>query len=210
MNARAREALQGVDLILHVVDPTREIGIEERRIQTLIKNTEAPRILVINKVDERTSFIEDYRELAADYLASMEVAALRHKNLKGLVDLVFENLPEGEAHYPEFQITNIENKTWLEELIREKVFLQTHAEIPYSTAVEIEEMEERENGMLYIRANLLTTQERHKKMLVGAGGRRIKEIGQAARRELEGATGKKIFLDLTVEVDPHWPKRKGM
>ena len=90
VNARARDALQGVDLILHVVDPTREIGTEERRIQTLIKNTDAPRILVINKVDERTPFIEDYRALAADYLASMEVAALRHKNLKGLVDLVLK------------------------------------------------------------------------------------------------------------------------
>ena len=210
VNARARDALQGVDLILHVVDPTREIGTEERRIQTLIKNVPAPKILVINKIDERTSFIEDFRALAPEYAASIEIAALRHKNLKGLVELVFEYLPEGVPHYPEFQITNIANKLWFEELIREKVFLQTHAEVPYSTTVEIEEMEERENGLLYIRAKILTTQERHKKMLIGAGARRIKEIGQAARRELEGVTGKKIFLELEVMVDPHWPKRLGM
>ena len=99
---------------------------------------------------------------------------------------------------------NIDGKIFLAELIREKVFLRTRKEVPYTTTVVIDEIADRDNGMLYVRGRVLTTNDKYKKMLIGEGGRRIKEIGSMSRKELETATNRKVFLDLTVESDKHW------
>jgi GTP-binding protein Era len=82
-------------------------------------------------------------------------------------------------------------------------------EVPYSVSVEVDSMEERENGKLVITARILTTEEKYKRMLIGAQGRKIKEMGSSARKELQAATNKNIYLDLNVEVDPHWVQRLG-
>jgi GTP-binding protein Era len=95
-------------------------------------------------------------------------------------------------------------KTFIGELIREKVFLNMGEEIPYTTTAIVDEITERNKELTYIKARILTTLDRYKAMIIGANGRKIKELGNMARKEIALATGKKIYLDLTVETDPHW------
>ena len=103
-----------------------------------------------------------------------------------------------------YPLLNLDAKTFIAEIIREKIFLMMSEEIPYTTTVIVDEITERSKDLTYIKARVLTTNDRYKKMLIGAGGRRIKEIGAFARKEIALATNKKIYLDLTVETDPHW------
>lgn len=201
-------SLKEVNVVAHVVDPTREIGDEEKEAARLTAQADAKRILVINKIDApKKPFLDFYRDLSAKYDATIEVSALRGTHVESLIKLLYEFLPEGESYYPEHQITNMPNQYWMAELIREKLFLRLRQEVPYSTHVEVTEMDERKNGVFYIAATVFTTEERYKRMIIGKNGQGIKEIGQSTRREVEGVLGKKVFMDLTVEVDPHWVLR---
>jgi GTP-binding protein Era len=95
----------------------------------------------------------------------------------------------------------------LAELIREKIFLLMRQEIPYSVNVEIEKIEEKENGVFYVKANIFTTEQKYRKILIGRGGQKIKEFGQMARKEMEQVLNKKVYIDLDVKIDPHWQER---
>ncbi len=202
------QSLKDIQVVIHVVDPTREIGDEEKEAARLTAQADAKRILVINKIDEpKKPFLDFYRDLADQYDAMIEVSALRGTHVESLIKLLYEFIPEGEFYYPEHQITNMPNKYWMAELIREKLFLRLRQEVPYSTHVEVTEMDERENGVFYIAATIFTTEERYKRMIIGKGGQGIKEIGQSTRKEIEGVLSQKVFMDLTVEVDPHWVLR---
>lgn len=204
----AGEATRDIDVVLYIADPTRAIGNEEHVALRLLESVKKPKILVLNKADvKKPPYKDEYLELGSKFDAVAEVSAKFGKYLGELKDKVMEFLPEGEPYYPPGQVSNLEQKQWLSELIREKVFLQTHQEVPYNVAVEIEEIDERENGMVYLKANILTSAPRYKKILIGAHGRRVKEIGQATRRELEAIWGKKVFLDLEVVVEEKWAER---
>jgi len=203
------DSLKGVDVILYVADPTRSIGAEERATLAMVAALSIPKLLVINKSDlpeNDKEYAEEYRALASHFDGIFEVSALRARHVQPLIDQVFALLPEGEPMYPENQKTNITDYFWVAETIREKIFLYTEDELPYATHVEVESMEEK-GAMLVITAHILTNEERYKKMLIGVGAKKIKEIGVAARQELEAATNKKIYLDLQVDVDPHWVER---
>lgn len=211
LNRAARSSLNGIDVVVYVADPTRAIGNEEHILLRMIDKVRVPKILAINKTDVRNPpFISEYRNLADRFDLTLEISALRARALKDLVSAVFDRLPEGEPSYPEFQFSDLEHRFWISELIREKVFIQMGAEIPYTTAVEILEMEDKTSDsapLRYIKAVILTTNPRHKQMLIGRGGRKIKEIGWAARKELEAVLNTKVFLDLHVEVDERWMDR---
>ncbi len=209
LNEKVREALGGVDAVVYVVDPTRYVGEEEKLVHRMVAEVKQPKILVLNKSDANQPFRDEYLAWKDEFDKVVEVSALRGKSLKNLVDAIFDILPAGQALYPAGQLTNVENKMWIEELIREKIFLKTHEEVPYTTAVEVEEMEQRENGLTYIKAAVLTTSPRYKKMLIGEGARRIRDIGSAARKELESVSGKKVYLDLEVRVEERWQERLG-
>lgn len=212
MNAAAKGALEDVDLVLYVVDPTRAIGEEEEDILKMIADVKSKKLLVINKIDEpRPRYLEDYRALAPDFDGKVEVSALKLTHLKTLLKEIYARLPEGEAIYPEHQITNIDNKTWYAELIREKLFMALYQEVPYTIAVEVDEIEMRPSKggkeTLYVKARILTDNDQHKRMIIGAGGAMIRKVGMNVRKELEHIQGKKAFLDLEVVTDPHWPER---
>ena len=202
--AAVKASLKDVDVIAYIVDPTREIGQEEHEVMHMIERLDIPKVLVINKIDLHPAYIDFYRDLGETYTAVVEVSALRGTHVHKLVAKLFEFLPEGEYYYPEHQLTDMPNRIWLAELIREKLFLRLRQEVPYSTHVEVTQVDERDNGMLYIAATVFTTDDRYKRMIIGKGGRGIREIGQSTRKELEGALNGKVYLDLTVEVNPHW------
>lgn len=164
-----------------------------------------------------------YKFLEEEIPDVFRISAIERKHVKPLLNKIFELLPTphtrsevastahpggknqaeaiNQAGYP---LLNIDAKIFIAEIIREKVFLMMGEEIPYTATVIVDEIAERTKTLTYIKARILTTNDRYKKMLIGAGGRKIKEIGSFARKEVALATSKKIFLDLTVEVDPHW------
>ncbi len=200
---------QELNLIIYVVDPTREIGDEEKAILGMIKYLDVPKLLVINKSDlpaNERNYQDDYEMWSDDFEQTFKLSALRASHIQPLREKVMEFLPEGPAMYEANQLTNIDNYFWIEEIIREKVFSIFEKEVPYSITVEVENIEDKKDIMV-ITAKILTNQDRYKKMIIGQKGLKIKEIGQMARKELEQAINKKIFLELEVEVDKHWVER---
>lgn len=209
LTGKVRNALEGIDLIVYVVDPSREIGDEERAAMGLIRHLEIPKILVINKSDlplREREHQESYEAWGKDFSAVLSLSAIRGRHIQPLRDKVIELLPEGEPLYEGEQLTNITNDFWIAEIIREKVYSVFDKEVPYSITVEVDNLEDKPK-IYVIQARILTDAERYKKIIIGRGGSKIKEIGQLARRELETAIGKKVYLELEVEVDPHWVER---
>ena len=198
-----------LDLVIYLVDHTRERDVEENQAFGLVRKFKGSKILVINKIDViRPSHIVQYKFMEEEFDAVVEISALGRKHLGHLLEVIFDFLPEGKpmvetADLPQPGL-NIDSKTFLSEIIREKAFLFLRREVPYSLATVIDDTIERDNGVLYIKARILTSADRYKSMIIGKNGAMIKEISMAARKELETATNKKIYLELTVETDPHW------
>ncbi|MFB6225938.1 MAG: GTPase Era [Candidatus Paceibacteria bacterium] len=211
---KAEEATEGVDVILYVVDPTRKIGDEERTVYGMIRHLDQPKIMAINKMDmdqQKAKYKQDYKIWEPNFDATFEISAKQDKGLEPLKDKIMELLPEGEKLYPEDQLTNITKEFWVEEILREKIYDAMRQEIPYSTTAEVEKIESTkdEDGedMFVIEAKIVTNTENHKSMLIGKNGQKIKQIGRMARKELEYALNKKVYLDLEVEYDRHWVER---
>jgi GTP-binding protein Era len=214
VNQRLSEAVEDIDLVVHVVDPTRPTGPEEKAVERIVERVPRAKILVINKADlPDRPFLQEYYSHASAYDAAFEISALTGKGVPALVDEIFSRLPPGEPIFPEYQVTDQSNEQWVAELIREKVFLHTSQEVPYTTTVEVEQIADRparrpgSPPVLYVKANIVTLSDRYKPMLIGTGGSRLRQIGEAARRELEVAMNRKVFLDLQVKVDKHWMER---
>lgn len=210
INRSVLTSLEGeFDVLLYIVDPTRKREYEEGRVLGLVRKVQKPKVLVFNKSDvENSKYLPQYEFLRDEFEDVFIVSGLKQKHLKPLLDKLFELLPErseiikeGEYIYPAL---NLDSKTFISEIIREKVFLRTRQELPYTTTVVVDEVAERKDGTLYVKARILTTDLVYKKMLIGVGGRAIKIIGSMARKELELSRNKKVYLDLTVEVDKHW------
>ncbi len=208
---KVKDALKGIDVIVYVVDPTRAVGAEERYTLSLVRAATIPKILVINKIDvAKKPFLEDYRALgASDFTETIEISAFAGTHTQGLLNKVFDALPEGEAMYPENQRTNLSKEQWIAEIIREKALNEMRQELPYAMHVVVDSVKEKiaPNGnefMYVIEARIVTAADRYKKMIIGAGGRTIKEIGTVARRDLEERLNTKVFLDLEVETNAHW------
>lgn len=206
-NFEAERALKDeVDVILYVVDHTRKRGTEENRVLGILRKIDKPKILVINKIDLREkSYIEEYKFLEDEFDEVVEVSALKPLNLPVLVKILFKYLHAGEKYVEKSDMPtpalNLDSKIYIAENIREKAFLVLHDELPYKIRVVVDDVDKRQNGMFYIKARIIAADKRYKKMIIGAGGSKIKVIGSMTRKELEVATGQKIFLDLKVEAE---------
>jgi GTP-binding protein Era len=167
-----------------------------------------PRILGINKADllapeEVIARSETYRALLPD--AQWLLFSARNKTgLDELLQMILAALPEGPRFYPIDQTTDAFVRDIAAELIREQIFLQLKDEVPYGTAVRVDEFKERENGVTYIAATLYVERDSHKKIVIGAGGAQLRQIGAAARKEIEKLIDGKAFLELWVKVEPNW------
>lgn len=210
INQKAEATLsQHINLVIYLIDHTRERNFEENKVLGIVRKATAPKLLVINKIDVRTpTHIIQYKFMEEEFDGLVEVSALMGKNIPTLLDTIFSFLPEGPQLVETKDLVqpglNLDSKIFLSEIIREKAFLFLRREVPYTLTTVIDEVVERANGTLYIKARILTNQDRYKAMIIGKNGYMIKEISMASRKELETATNKKVFLDLTVEVDPHW------
>ncbi|MBM3204412.1 GTPase Era [Candidatus Uhrbacteria bacterium] len=209
LNDIVREQLDGIDAIVYVMDPTRKPGPEEETIQRLLRKLTTPIIVFVNKndlPDEEARFRTEVRATDIGQRMMVEGSAATHQHIQKLTDALFALLPEGEAYYPEKQLTDMSNTEWLGELIREKVFLHLREEIPYSTHVEVTDVQKRGDTQ-YVAATIWTTEDRYKGMIIGTKAQMLKSIGADARKELEMATNQNAFLDLIVDVDPKWQQR---
>lgn len=202
-----------VDVVIYMVDHTRRRDFEESKVLGIVRKIKAPfKILVVNKVDlVDKSYVAQYRFLEDELPEVHAISALLGKHIKPLIDSIFNSLPEKPSKKTASligengqQLRNIDSNIFIAELIREKIFLHTGREVPYTTTVIVDEITERSPRLTYIRARILTTHDRYKKMLIGRGGEKIKDLGRLARKEIELAINKKVFLELTIETDPHW------
>lgn len=211
LNRLVREQLQGIDAIVYVVDPTRAQGPEEKQIQQILRQTNVPFLLAINKSDlpeNERPFLASARALRINQYQTIECSGDRRRHLQTLIDALFALLPEGEPFYPVGQLTDLERHTWIAEVIREKAFHRLRQELPYSLYVEvIEDALDARTKKRRITAMIRTSELRYKKMIIGKNGETIKRIGMDARKELEAATNESIYLDLTVAVDTDWQTR---
>lgn len=209
INPMASQSLeQDVDVILHIVDHTRDRDFEENKILGLLRSIDKPKILVINKSDiKKPTYLPHYTFMDEEYTETIMVSGLYRSNINRLLDSIFEFLPEREKIVDDENlptpVLNMDSKTFLSEIIREKAFLFLRKEVPYSLMVTIDSVEEKDNRLSIV-GKIITSDDRYKSMIIGRDGRMIKEIGMAARKELETATNKKIYIDLTVEVNAHW------
>ncbi|PIZ92414.1 MAG: GTPase Era [Candidatus Magasanikbacteria bacterium CG_4_10_14_0_2_um_filter_41_10] len=203
---KVKESLEGIDLLLYVVDPTREIGDEERGLYGMVRHLDIPKILVINKSDlpeKERKYESEYLLWQNEFQGVFHLSALRASHIAPLKERVIELLPEGGEMYLDNQLTNVTEDFFIAELIREKAFSVLDKEVPYSLTVDVENIEDKKD-MFVIEAHIKTDEERYKKIIIGKAGYKIKEIGQMARKELEQALGKKVYLELDVKVDKHW------
>jgi GTP-binding protein Era len=198
-----------VDAVIYMLDPTRRRDFEEAKVLGIARQMKAPVLLVFNKSDLEPKYIAQYRYLEDEFKDVFYISSIEHKHIAPLLNKLFELMPEKkESEYTTealvHPILNMDSKTFVSELIREKLFIMMGEEIPYTLTVVVDEITERDNGMLYIKARILTTHDRYKSMIIGKGGRKIKEIGSYARKEIALSTNKKVFLDLSVETNENW------
>ncbi|MBI3391863.1 MAG: GTPase Era [Nitrospirae bacterium] len=208
MVKNAVSTLGEVDLVCLLVEAAQPPGAGDRFIIDLMKRAGTPAFLVINKTDlvrreTLLPFIDEARTLHP-FAEVIPVSAVTGENLEDLKETIVRAMPEGPRLFPEDMKTDQTERFLASELIREQVFLQTKEEVPYSTAVVVEEMKDRPEGTIYIRALVVVERESHKGIVIGRKGARLKAIGQAARHEVERILGAKAYLELFVKVKPRW------
>jgi GTPase len=214
MQGRVERALGEADAALLLLNGEQQIGAGDRFIARAVKNVGLPAVVAVNKVDR----LDRPRTLAALAAAAelgldaeiYPISALTGAGVPELVDELVGLLPEGPFLYPPTEKSDLPERVRLAELIREQVLLRTREEVPHAVEVEIDELEEREDGLLVIRARVWAETESQKGILVGAGGRMVRAVGTAARREIERALGRRVHLDVTVRVRKGWRRDEGL
>lgn len=209
----AKIAVPDADLILFLVDGSEPAGKGDKWIAQNILQTELPVLIVMNKVDKTKNMgkIEEnlltYKTLFEKNYPVVKVSAKTGRNIDTLMKNIYKMLPEGELLYPEDVVTEETMRDVTEEIIREKILLNTSDEIPHSVAVKVERYQESDD-IDRIYANIYCETKSQKGILIGKGGSLLKKIGTEARLELEKIVEKKVFLGLEVKVEKDWRKKQ--
>jgi GTP-binding protein Era len=214
MQGRVESALRDSDAVLFVLNGEQRIGPGDRFIASAIKNAGVPAVTALNKVDllDRPRTVKALTT-AANLGVDGEIFPISASTGAGVEPLVGELislLPEGPFLYPPEDRSDQPEQLRIAELVREQVLLRTREELPHAVEVEIDEIEEREDGLLVVRALVWAETESQKGILVGAGGRMVKAVGSAARPEIEGLLGRRIHLDLHVRVRKGWRRDEAL
>lgn len=209
----AKVAVPDADLILFLVDGSEPAGKGDKWIAHNILQTDVPVIIVMNKVDKTKKLdkIEQnlftYKTLFEKNYPVVRISAKTGRNIDTLIKNIYKNLPDGDLLYPEDVVTEETMRDVTEEIIREKILLNTSDEIPHSVAVKIDKYQENDD-IDRIYANIFCETKSQKGILIGKGGSLLKKIGTEARIELEKITEKKVFLGLEVKVEKDWRKKQ--
>ncbi len=214
MQARMEHELSESDAVLLVLNGEQGVGPGDRFIAEAIARAQVPSVVAVNKVDvldrARTAAALD---AAAALPLDAEIFPVSARTGAGVPEVVYEVvrlLPEGSFLYPPEEHTDLPAQVRLAELIREQVLARTRDEIPHAVEVEVDEVEERDDGLLMVVARVWAETESQKAILIGAGGRMVRDVGTAARREIEALVGRRVHLDLSVRVRKGWRRDEGL
>jgi GTP-binding protein Era len=214
MQARMQRELEDSDVALFMLNGEQKIGPGDRFIAQAIRQVGLPAVTVLNKIDRlgkpRTAAA---LQAAAELDVQGELFPVSARTGEGVGDLVehlVSLLPEGPFFYPPEERSDLSQSVQLAELIREQVLLRTREELPHAAEVEIDELEERDDGLLLIAARVWAETESQKGILIGAGGRMVRAIGTAARAEIEVLLGRRVHLDLSVRVRKGWRRDEAL
>jgi GTPase len=219
LNQEAEESLKGVDVIVWLVDASARPTDEDRQIASLLNHTprRTPLVLAANKMDlvpteALNERLEAYRTLlmkarvepGRNEAQVLPISATQNQNLDQLLELLISLSPFRSPEFDEEQVTDSYERDIAADLIREACLHQLREEVPHGVGVRVDEFTERENGMLYIAATIFVERNSQKGIVIGEGGRMLKAIGSAARKEIEEMGGRKVFLELRVKVLKDW------
>lgn len=215
MDRASLGSIDSMDAIIHMVDVSEKTGMEERHVVSRLNKCPKPIIVALNKIDiTKGKFVPEYIKLWEEVrgvpmtemkdLVLFPLCALKGTNVKKLLGLLFEQMPQGPFLYPQDAITDFPKRMAMADLIREKLFLLMREEIPHSIAVIIEGVQPKKGKVLHIRAAILVERESQKEIVIGKGGAVLKQVGSQARRDLEELVGQKVFLELFVKTSSHW------
>lgn len=208
MMAEVREALEGCDLLLLIVNVTQKFGQGDEFTLEMAKRTSTPVFLLLNKIDllkqkdRLLPMIDEYRRLY-DFKEIIPLSARHGQGLDVLLEKVVKDLPAGQPYFPQDQVTDQPVRFMVAESIREQVLLATSEEVPYATTVVIEQFEEGQK-LTRIAATIYCERDGQKRILVGKQGQMLKKIGTASRLQIEKMVGTKVYLELFVKVHPNW------
>jgi len=208
----AYSALKEVDAVLFMVNVSEKRGPGDDFIIEKLKGIKTPIFLVLNKIDLVTpevllERVESYKD-ALDFAGVFPISVLQGNNVNELMEALINALPEGPQYYPADQITDHPEYFVVSELIREKILQLTQEEIPHSVAVTVDKMQKDEFDKVHVYANIIVERKSQKGIIIGKGGRLLKEIGTRARRDIQQLLGNKVYLELWVKVEKDWRKRK--
>lgn len=204
----AYSSLKEVEVVLFLVSANQEIGRGDRFIIERLKHLKAPVYLVINKIDlihpdKLLDSIDEYSK-EMDFAEIIPVSALQGNNVPELLTTLKSKLPQGPQYYPADQVSDHPEYFVVAELIREKVLHLTKEEIPHSVAVVVDQMKRNEQGKIHVYATIIVERSSQKGIIIGKGGRLLKEVGIRARQDIEALLGDKVFLELWVKVQKDW------
>jgi len=199
-------ALIDADVIIFVTDVKETVNKNPEYIER-VKKSGIPVILLINKIDisdQKTvlELIQIWRELLPN-AEILTISATEKFNIAPIFDMIMDKLPEGPAYFPKDELTDRNERFFVQEIIREKILLYYQKEIPYSVEIEVEGFKE-ENKILRIQAVIHVNRETQKGIIIGHQGKAIKKVGTEARRDIEEFFEKKVFLELFVKVNKDW------
>ena len=208
----AYSALKEVDAVLFMVNVSEKRGPGDDFIIEKLKGIKTPIFLVLNKIDLVTpevllERVESYKD-ALDFAGVFPISVLQGNHVNELMEGLINALPEGPQYYPADQITDHPEYFVVSELIREKILQLTQEEIPHSVAVTVDKMQKDEFDKVHVYANIIVERKSQKGIIIGKGGRLLKEIGTRARRDIQQLLGNKVYLELWVKVEKDWRKRK--
>jgi GTP-binding protein Era len=208
MMESVREALEERDVLLYVADASEPFSEEDEKSLGLLAGNKAPVVLVLNKIDRLPDksrllpLIEQYRS-KGEFASVIPASALTGEGLETLTEEVVKMLPEGPEYFPRDFVTDQPERYLAGEILREKVLERARQEVPHAVAVVVDQWEEKRN-LIHIAATVFVEREGQKRIIIGAQGSMLKEIGTEARREIERLIGRKVFLEVFVKVRPDW------
>ena len=208
----AYSALKEVDAVLFMVNAAEKRGPGDDFIIEKLKKIKTPVFLVLNKIDlispdELLYRVESYQE-TIPFAGIIPISVLQGNNVQELMTTLTNHLPEGPQYYPSDQITDHPEYFVVSELIREKILHLTKEEIPHSVAVTVDKMQKDEFDKVHVYANIIVERPTQKGIIIGKGGKLLKEIGVRARKDIEQLLGNKVYLELWVKVEKDWRKKK--
>ncbi|MFW6022756.1 MAG: GTPase Era [Halanaerobiaceae bacterium] len=213
MMNQAFKSMEGIDLLIFLVDGSTYFGKGDDFIYRQIKGINIPVLVVLNKIDQLDK--KDLIKKISDYETKIggdiiPISARDGTNMEELINTIYNYLPEGPKYYPDDMITDQIEQFIVAEIIREKIFYLTREEIPYGVAVVIEEMKERENGLFYIRAYIYVEKKSHKGIVIGKNGKKLKQIGLQARQDIEKLLQTEVYIDLWVKILKDWREKDNL